>query len=171
MHDSPTHTPTPVGTEPMAAGAPAGFHAMKLTSGFMAVNGPLYLLHQGDDVRVGFRVEARHTNPMGNCHGGMLATFCDMLLPISVHRLSTEVGERFLPTINLQMDYLAPAPLGAWVEGRAQVLRVTRKMVFAQALVYADGTPAVRVSGIFKLGPPFTGLAGAAPPAGSSNAD
>jgi hypothetical protein len=33
------------------------------------------------------------------------------------------------------------------------VLRVTRSMVFAQGLVSADGTPAVRVSGIFKLGP------------------
>jgi uncharacterized protein (TIGR00369 family) len=163
--------PIPTGANPATHGIPAGFHAMQLTSGFMAVNGPLYLLHQGDDVRVGFRVEARHTNPMGNCHGGMLATFCDMLLPISVHRLSTEVGERFLPTINLQMDYLAPAPQGAWVEGRAQVLRVTRKMVFAQALVHADGTPAVRVSGIFKLGPAFSGLASATPVARSGGAD
>jgi hypothetical protein len=33
------------------------------------------------------------------------------------------------------------------------VLRVTRSMVFAQGLVSADGAPAVRVSGIFKLGP------------------
>jgi uncharacterized protein (TIGR00369 family) len=171
MHDNSMPTSPPPGSAALAAGIPAGFHPMQLHSGFMAVNGPLYLLHQGEDVRVGFRVEARHTNPMGNCHGGMLATFCDMLLPISVHRLSAEVGERFLPTINLQMDYLAPAPLGAWVEGRAQVLRVTRKMVFAQALVHADGTPAVRVSGIFKLGPTFGGPASAAPAAGPNKAD
>ena len=68
-------------------------------------------------MRLGFRVEKRHTNPLGICHGGMLASFCDMLLPISIHRKSKEVGLRFLPTINLQLDYLAPAPLGAWVEG------------------------------------------------------
>jgi uncharacterized protein (TIGR00369 family) len=134
---------------------PPGFRLLKMLGGFMELNGPLYLRAEGPAVQIGFRVEARHVNPMGNCHGGMLATFCDMLLPLSVHRLSPEVGNRFLPTINLQIDYLAPAPLGAWVQGDVQVLRVTRTMVFAQGLVTADGTNAVRVSGIFKIGPPF----------------
>ena len=140
------------------ASLPPGFRPLTMMGDFMALNGPLYLRHEGDVVQVGFRVEARHANPMGNCHGGMLATFCDMLLPISVHRKSPEVGQRFLPTINLQIDYLAPAPLGAWVQGEAQVLRVTRTMVFAQGLVTADGSNAVRVSGIFKIGPPFAGI-------------
>ena len=58
-------------------------------------------------MQLGFRVEARHTNPMRICHGGMMATFCDMLLPISAHVMSKELAERFLPTINLQIDYLA----------------------------------------------------------------
>ena len=105
--------------------------------------------------QLGFRVEPRHTNPMGICHGGMLASFCDMLLPICVHRKSAEVGQRFLPTVSLQLDYLAPVPLGAWVEGEAEVLTVTRAMVFAQGLVRADGVPAVRCSGVFKIGPRF----------------
>jgi uncharacterized protein (TIGR00369 family) len=109
-------------------------------------------------VRLGFRVEPRHTNPVGICHGGMMATFCDMLMPISIHRKSKEVGMRFLPTINLQIDYLAPAPLGAWVEGEAEVLKVTRSLIFGQGLVTADGVVAVRVSGIFKIGQPFASL-------------
>ena len=137
---------------------PAGFRALAMMGGFMALNGPLYLRHEGELVQMGFRVEPRHANPVGNCHGGMMATFCDMLLPLSVHRKSPEIGMRFLPTINLQIDYLAPAPLGAWVQGEAQVLRVTRSMVFAQGLVTADGTNAARVSGIFKIGPPFAGI-------------
>jgi uncharacterized protein (TIGR00369 family) len=99
-------------------------------------------------------VLARHTNPLNNCHGGMLASFGDMLLPVCIHRQS-EVGLRFLPTISLQIDYLAPAPLGAWVQGEADVLRVTRTMVFAQGVAQADGTPVLRVSGIFKIGQPF----------------
>ena len=134
---------------------PAGFKALPKMGGFIGVNGPLYLKHEGDLVQLGFRVEARHTNPMRICHGGMMASFCDMLLPISVHRKSREIGMRFLPTISLQIDYLAPSPLGAWVQGEAQVLRTTRSLVFAQGLVEADGTPVARVSGIFKIGPPF----------------
>ena len=135
---------------------PPGFKPLQRLGEFIQVNGPLYLLHEGGTVRLGLRIESRHTNPMGICHGGMLASFCDMLLPLAIHRQS-EVGARFLPTINLQIDYLAAAPLGAWLEGEAQVLRVTRTLVFAQGLVTADGTPAVRTSGIFKIGPPFDG--------------
>ena len=134
---------------------PSGFHALASHGGFIAVNGPLYLYHQGDDVRLGFRVEPRHCNPMGICHGGMMASFCDMLLPLTAHRKAPAIGQRFLPTINLQVDYLAAAHQGAWVEGEAQVLRVTRSLVFMQGLVQADGTPVARVSGIFKVGEVF----------------
>lgn len=118
----------------------------------MDTNGPLYALHEGDLVKLGFRVQERHVNPMGNLHGGMMASFCDMLMPLSVHRKSAEVGLRFLPTISLQIDYLAPAPLGCWVEGTVDVLRVTRRMVFAQGLVTADGVACARTSGVFKIG-------------------
>ena len=133
---------------------PPGFVPLEIGGDYVGINGPLYIRHEGDLVLLGFRVEKRHTNLLGTCHGGMLATFCDMLLPITVHRKSAEVGLRFLPTINLQIDYLAPAQLGMWIEGEAQVLRVTRTLVFVQALVTADGTPAVRTSGILKIGPP-----------------
>ena len=133
----------------------AGFVPMRLGDGFVGVNGPLYLKHDGALVQMGFRVEHRHTNPMGNCHGGMLASFADMLLPMSIHRKAPEIGHKFLPTVSLQIDYLAPAPLGAWVQGEADVLRTTRSLVFAQGLVTADGVPCLRVSGIFKIGKEF----------------
>jgi uncharacterized protein (TIGR00369 family) len=134
---------------------PEGFGVMPMGGEYIAVNGPLYLKHQGMLVQMGFRVERRHTNPMGNCHGGMLASFADMVLPLTIHRKAPEVGFKFLPTISLQLDYLAPAPLGAWVQGEAEVLRVTRSLVFAQGLVSADGVPALRISGIFKIGKAF----------------
>ena len=130
---------------------PAGFVPLDTMGGFIGANGPLYLRHEGPLVQLGFRVEARHTNPLGICHGGMMATFCDMLLPLSAHRKSAEIGHRFLPTISLQVDYLAASPLGAWVQGEAEVLRHTRSLVFMQGLVTADDTPVARVSGIFKI--------------------
>jgi uncharacterized protein (TIGR00369 family) len=158
-----TTDPTEAARSDVAAAAmaqvPAGFAPMPMGGEFIAANGPFYLLHHeaagGVVVKLGFRVEARHCNPMGICHGGMLASFCDMLLPISVHRKSAEVGRRFLPTVSLQLDYMSPAPLGAWIEGEAEVLKVTRAMVFAQGLVHAGGKAAVRCSGVFKIGPPF----------------
>lgn len=132
---------------------PPGFRPLVAGGEFMRVNGPIYLFHEGADVRFGLRVQARHCNPMGVLHGGMTASFCDMLIPLSVHRKSPELGRRFLPTISLQLDYLAPAPLGCWLEGTAELLRATRSLVFAQGLVTADGAPCARASGVFKIGP------------------
>ena len=144
---------------------PEGFRAREFGGGFIGVNGPLYTRRTDDGLQLGFRVEERHCNPMGICHGGMMATFCDMLLPISAHVLSKQIGRRFLPTINLQVDFLAASPLGAWVQGEAQLLRETRSLVFMQGLVQADGVNVARVSGIFKLGPPFDDTMRQAPPA------
>ena len=102
---------------------PEGFEPLRIGGEFMRLNGPLHARRDGDRLRVGFRVEPRHCNPMKMCHGGMLASFADMLLPVTAHAHSTTVANRFLPTINLQLDYLAPAPLGAWVECEGQLLR------------------------------------------------
>jgi uncharacterized protein (TIGR00369 family) len=143
---------------------PEGFKPRRFGDGFIAVNGPLYVKKLERGILLGFRVEPRHCNPMGICHGGMISTFCDMLLPISAHYLSADVARRFLPTINLQVDFLAPSPNGAWVQGEAQLLRATRSMVFMQGLVTADGQSVARVSGIFKIGPRFED-APPAPPA------
>lgn len=137
---------------------PVGFVPLSLPGDFVSVNGPLYIREQAGVVQLGFRVEQRHTNPMGICHGGMTASFCDMLLPIGTLRQRTEIGPRFLPTVSLQIDYLAPAPLGSWVQGETDVLRITRTLVFAQGRVTADGEPVARCSGILKIGSPFPAL-------------
>ena len=134
---------------------PAGFLPAALGGDFIRVNGPLYLKRGHGSVLLGFRVEPRHTNPAGILHGGMMASFCDMLLPICAHHQEPVLAKRFLPTVNLQIDYLAPSPLGAWVEGEAQVLRSTTTLAFIQGLVTADGAPVARASGIFKIGPVF----------------
>ncbi len=147
---------------------PEGFKPRRFGEGFIAANGPLYVKKQERGLLLGFRVEPRHCNPAGICHGGMIATFCDMLLPISAHQLSDELSRRFLPTISLQVDYLAPSPRGAWVQGEAQLLRGTRSLVFLQGLVTADGEPVARVSGVFKIGPRFEDAPGPASSAPSA---
>jgi acyl-coenzyme A thioesterase PaaI-like protein len=85
-----------------------------------------------------------------------MATFADMLLPIaSRFQAKTDMG--FLPTVNLACDFMAPARLGAWVEGRAEVARMTRNLLFAQGLATADGEPCLRANGIFRITAPREG--------------
>ena len=130
---------------------PFGFRAVKVGGPFMFHNGQLYVKWDGTRLLLGFRVENRHTNPLKMCHGGMLATFADMLIPCA-SMYQGDTARRFLPTISLQVDYMSAAPLGSWVQGEADVLRTTRNMLFGQGLITADDEPALRVSGIFKLG-------------------
>ena len=150
-----TQQPTSTHFDDVGANAdvaiPAGFRAIKVGGLFISHNGPFYGKWTGERLLLGFRVEERHTNPLKMCHGGMLATFADMLMPCAV-MYQSEMARRFLPTISLQIDYMGPAPLGSWVQGQADVLRTTRNMLFSQGLVTADGEPALRVSGIFKMG-------------------
>lgn len=129
---------------------PEGFVPLRLPMGFLDANGPLYGKWEGGRLHLGFRVEKRHCNPAMVAHGGMLATFADMLLPLAA-RAQSDSDLGFLPTINLTCDYLAPAPMGAWVEGQADAIRVTRKLLFAQGLAFVDGEPALRANGVFKI--------------------
>jgi uncharacterized protein (TIGR00369 family) len=134
----------------MSADIPEGFAPFKIAMGFLAANGPLYGRWDGTHLLMGFRVEARHCNPGQVAHGGMMATFADMLLPIAA-RFQSKTDMGFLPTVNLACDFLAPAPLGAWIEGRAEVVRMTRNLLFAQGLATADGEACLRANGIFKI--------------------
>lgn len=129
---------------------PAGFAPLRLSMGLLEAVGPLYGKWADGRLVLGFRVELRHCNPGQVAHGGMLATFADMLLPIA-SRFQSKVELGFLPTVNLTCDYLAPAPLGAWVEGRADLVKATKNLLFAQGWAEADGQPALRANGIFKI--------------------
>ena len=131
---------------------PDGWAKLPFNDGFIGTNGPLFVRHDGEGLRLGFRVEKRHCNPLGICHGGMLATFTDMQLPFA-SRAQAGLTLNFLPTVSLSVDYLAPAPLGAWVEGRTEVLRRTKRLVFSQMVATADGEICVRANGIFRIGP------------------
>lgn len=149
-HSSPTADFDDLGVAPQV-NIPEGFRPVKFGGPFISHNGPFYAKWTGERVLLGFRVERRHTNPLGMCHGGMLASLADMLMPCAA-LYQTQAERRFLPTISLQIDYMGAAPLGAWVQGEADILRSTRNLLFGQGLISADGQPALRISGIFKIG-------------------
>ena len=131
---------------------PEGFQPVTIGGTFANRNGPLYARWTGQHMLLGFRVLPEHVNPAGQCHGGMLALFADMFLS-TAGMYQTDKAGHFLPTVSLQTDFLAPSPLGAWIEGKADVLRMTRTLLFMHGLVHADGKPVLRASGVFKIGP------------------
>ena len=132
--------------------APEGFIAVQVGGAFATHNGPLFARWHEAHLQLGFRVGPQHVNPGNACHGGMLAMFTDILLSTAAQYQSA-IPRTFLPTISLQFDFMAPAPLGSWVQGQAEVLKVTKNLVFSQGLVWADEALALRASGVFRRGP------------------
>lgn len=129
---------------------PEGFRSMPhIRSGFLHANGPFYAKAEGDKLVIGFPIEERHTNSNGVAHGGMILGFSDFMLTAGLNwgaKLS-----RFLVTVSVSCDFAGPAKLGDWVEGRVDVLRVTRSMVFGQGLITTgNGDLVARVSGVMK---------------------
>ena len=128
---------------------PADFKRLQLRPNpYVDACGPLYGRRDGDKLVLGLRVEPRHCNPGGSCHGGMLSTLADMLLVLGANVQSGQ--QRYMLTVNLSSDFIGPAPEGSWIEGRLEVLRTTRSLVFCQGLLAADGKTVLRFSGITK---------------------
>ena len=137
------------GSQPDLPPMPEGFHELALgPNPFLNVNGPLYGRYQDGRFTLGLRVEKRHCNPAGMCHGGMLLTFSDMTL-IICSNVQSDL-RRYMTTVNLSADFIRGVPEGSWLEGHTEVLRVTRNLVFTQAILSAEGEVAARVSGILK---------------------
>ena len=131
---------------------PEGFQPVQIGGRFATHTAQLYARWHEQHLQLGFRVEPHHVNPGNACHGGMLATFADILIS-SAAQYQTDIPRQFLPTIHLQMDFMAPAPLGCWVQGQAEILTVSPKMIFSSGLIHADGVTAMRASGVFLRGP------------------
>lgn len=131
---------------------PAGFELAPIGGDFAIHNGPLYARWHQEHLQLGFQVQQHQINPGQNCHGGMLGMFVDILLSSAAH-YQTDIPRQFLPTISLQIDFMASAPLGDWVQGQAEILKVTRNLIFSQGLITCNGKVIVRASGVFRRGP------------------
>ncbi len=79
---------------------PDGFHPVLLGGAFATHNGPFYARWHDAHLQLGFRVGAQHANPGNHCHGGMLATFADILISTAA-QYQADIPRQFLPTISL----------------------------------------------------------------------
>jgi acyl-coenzyme A thioesterase PaaI-like protein len=81
-----------------------------------------------DEFVIGFRVHRRICKPASGLRGGMMMTVADLVGTMGGSNL---VGLRkFLPTVSMTFDFVAPAKVGDWVEGRCEVVRQTRSLLF-----------------------------------------
>jgi acyl-coenzyme A thioesterase PaaI-like protein len=97
-----------------------------------------------------FFVKQDHQGPPGYAHGGVIAAALDEAMSLLVH------GEgQMALTGRLEIDLLAPAPVGAFVEVRAELEGSEGRRLLLTAGASVDGGEVARARGTFvRVGDP-----------------
>jgi uncharacterized protein (TIGR00369 family) len=118
-------------------------------SGFSSHIGPFYEIKLAGGMRRALALDARHLNPEGVVHGGVLSSFADFTL---YRAIGDELGHELrFATITLNLQFLAAAKAGVWLYGEGLVLRRTRDLIFASGELFTDDRSVATASGIWKL--------------------
>ncbi len=132
----------------MTDNIPDGFTPIQHSANFGRLTGPFYDGADADGFIRAFRVDDRHANSLGMVHGGMLMTFADIVLARGVRLV---VADRPFVTVRMTSDFVAPARLGDWVEGRARVTRQARGVVFVRGRLTVGSRLVLKADGLFRI--------------------
>jgi uncharacterized protein (TIGR00369 family) len=127
---------------------PAGFVPLTRSSPFLELVGPLFERRGGDALSLGLRIEEKHANKRGICHGGVLATLADVALG---YAMADRTGAKGFVTAQLALDYAGAARLGDWVESAVEVQRAGSRLAFANCYLLVGERRIVRASAIFAV--------------------
>lgn len=131
----------------MTHGGPSDFELCPMADGaFAMLVGPLLYRREGDTLRFAFQTTQQHTNARGVIHGGMLFTFADQVLGLTVQHV---VGSVAVATVSLNCDLVRAAHPGDFIEGQAAVTRLTRSVVFVKGALYRGETVLLNASGLW----------------------
>ena len=134
-----------------AASIPAGFEPVQRIQPhtFGGLVGPFYARREGGALSLGLRIEQRHLNTRGTCHGGLLATMADVALGYACAEASKE-GRHFV-TIDLSVEYLAAARAGDWLHSEVRVLNADTRTASATGHLCVGATQIARISANFRM--------------------
>lgn len=109
--------------------------------------GPFFFTMDGDNPRTACRLASRHCNAHGTVHGGVLMTFADYTLCLGANG----GGSEGVITISLNNEFVAPANSGELLEGRGEVMRRGRSLVFMRCGLYVGERLVLASSAVVKL--------------------
>ena len=141
------------------ADPPPGFKLIDFQRNSTVINfnthaGPLYYKRgekgTRDEFVMGLRVQPYMCNPAGTLHGGMMMTVADLVGGMGATILAGIRG-KFVPTVSMTFDFVAPAREGDWVEGRLELVRATRSLLFSHIYLTVGDTKILRASCIVKV--------------------
>jgi len=129
-----------------------GWESFVSNSPFSAPHGEMYQkIETGGTCWRAFRAQRMHCNSARIVHGGMMVTFIDALMGLTVANSAKSTAL----TVRLTTDFLSIARPGDWIVGQSRVTKLTRSVAFVEAEahigLHAGARPLISGQGIFKL--------------------
>jgi uncharacterized protein (TIGR00369 family) len=119
-------------------------------SPFMLWMRPIVLAAEEGTVTFKYVIREEMSNPIQSLHGGVTAAIADDCIGATMFSLNEET---FYTTINLVVDYFAPAHVGDTILAKTLIIKKGRQMVNAQCEIWnADQTRLIAraTSNLFK---------------------
>ena len=116
--------------------------------GFHELIGPIQVAELSDGtLAYSLRLDDRHTNANGVCHGGVMMSVVDS----GLGSCAFAAAGRPVATIDFECDFLAAAQIGEMLHGVAKVARKARNFIFMEGELYSGERRVLRVSGIWAI--------------------
>lgn len=129
---------------------PAGFLPVETTGPFMATLGPLYYRPaEGRTIIVALRIAEQHLNRRGIAHGGLLVTLADSAMGMNLGR--SREPRLWTVTTSLSTEFIDAARSGDWVEAHVEILKLGRRLAYANCYLIVGGKRILRASGVFAV--------------------
>lgn len=128
---------------------PPGWSLAPDNDGFIGHVGPLLITGETGSRRYGFLARDKHANLLGVVQGGMLMSLADRALGL----VGWEDGGQPCVTVQFDMQFVASARIGEFVEVAPQVVRRTRSMLFLRGDLHADGRLVAAAAGVWRILP------------------
>lgn len=129
--------------------APPGFELLHDPSPFQLAFGQLYHKQRAGGAVIGLRVAEHHLNRHRRLHGGALSGFLDAALAFGI--MLQPQGPSAALTVSLSIDYLETALRDDWLEADVCVVKMGRRLAFANCEVHSAGQIIASAKGIWML--------------------
>jgi uncharacterized protein (TIGR00369 family) len=131
--------------------------------GLFETLGPIFHLPVTAEVgRFRFHSEPRHRNRSHFVHGGMLMAFADRALGETARQ--KEATRRYV-TVQLDMHFIRPAPIGKVIEMECRLVRHARSILFLEGEITTGEVVVATARGVWKDVGVSRNLAAEPPPA------
>ncbi len=110
---------------------------------------PLYSKTEETRVILALKADTQHCNSRGFVHGGLVSALADNAMGLSCGIQHDDL--KGLVTASLNLEFLAPATKGQWIEFLTDVTKTGKRLDAAQGQVLADGKPIAFFSATFSV--------------------